>query len=80
MKPKTVTCQINFHQDYLETDDLDSTVHEGFTIGKGKTMYWYIIWHRTGHCTVARNANDGTLRLIKRYIPGDSEITIHWKH
>lgn len=58
----------------LTNADLDETYHKGFTIGKGKTFYWMILWHKTGHCTVySRDA------ASPRYISGDSIITVHFK-
>lgn len=57
--------------------DLDSDIHKGFTIGKGKTLYWYMVWHGSGNVTVYRQA-DGE-GLVKRYLSGDQEITIHFK-
>jgi hypothetical protein len=54
--------------------DLDSNIHEGFTIGKGTTMYWMMIWHKSGNVTVY--SRDG---LKPRWLPGDTEITVHFK-
>lgn len=55
--------------------DLDCDIHKGFTIGKGKRMYWMMIWHGSGHVTVFNN-DDGPVR--GRWIQGDTEITIHF--
>ena len=76
---KKVTGKICFIGDLTLTNcDLDSDIHEGFTIGKGKTMYWMMIWHKSGHVTVFNR--DGTnLILKKRWISGDTEITVHFK-
>lgn len=72
---KTVTCGINVYQDFTYNRDLNPNIHKGFTIGKGKTLYFSMIWHKSGHVTVYPiNGNRG------RYIDGGSEITIHWKH
>ena len=58
----------------LTNADLDYDFHEGFTIGKGKTLYWMLIWHKSGHCTVYSKKN-----VSPRYISGDSIITVHFK-
>lgn len=57
--------------------DLDSDIHKGFTVGKGKTLYWYMVWHKSGNVSVYRHS-DGE-GLVKRYLSGDQEITIHFK-
>lgn len=54
--------------------DLDSDIHEGFTIGKGKVLYWMLIWHKSGNCTVFSRKN-----ASPRYLKGDTEITVHFK-
>lgn len=77
---KKVTCTINFMHDHLEGgEDLNDGIHKGFTIGKGKTLYWYIVWNKYGNCIVARPLK-GTINVARRYIKGDTEITIHWKY
>lgn len=55
--------------------DLDPDLHEGFTIGRGKTMYWYMIWHgkTSGNVTVY------SITGQRRYLSGDQEITVHFK-
>lgn len=58
----------------LTNADLDPHYHEGFTIGKGKALYWMLIWHKSGHCTVF--SREGTKA---RWIDGDTEITVHFK-
>lgn len=59
--------------------DLDSRYHKGFTIGKGWQMYWMMIWHgNSGHVTVFSNA-EGNGQPSRRWIKGDTEITIHFK-
>jgi hypothetical protein len=80
-----ITCKICFLGEYTGCvndennmqypSDMDSEIHEGFTIGKGKTLYWMMIWHGSGNVTVfpAKNPN------YRRWISGDTEITIHWK-
>ena len=80
-----VTCPICFMGDFVGyvdqgnntryPSDMDVDIHEGFTIGKGKTLYWMMIWHaKSGHVTVVNI--DAT---YKRWIYGDTEITIHFK-
>lgn len=65
---------------YLSSDltltnaDLDEDFHDGFTIGKGKTLYWMLIWHKSGHCTVYSREN-----ASPRWINGDTIITVHFK-
>lgn len=75
---KKVICKICHITDNTGINsDMNEDIHEGFTIGKGKVMYWLIIWHQSGHCTVYRKDNqDG---LIRRWISGDQEISIHFK-
>lgn len=58
----------------LSNADLDDDYHEGFTIGKGKTLYWMLIWHKSGHCTVF--SREG---VKPRWINGDTIITVHFK-
>ncbi len=86
MRPPSgkVTCKICFYNDYTGyvdinnathyPADLDADIHKGFTIGKGKTLYFMMIWHSSsGHVTVYNDkASYG------RWISGDTEITIHW--
>lgn len=75
-KKKPITCPLNFHQDYIGNRDLDWYLHKGFTIGRGKQMYWMIIWHpSSGNATVFTN-DDKPIR--RRYVRGDIEITIHF--
>ena len=62
----------------LTNADLDSEIHKGFTIGKGKTMYWMMIWHKSGHVTVFSIREDNT-QPRRRWISGDTEITVHFK-
>lgn len=59
----------------LTNRDLDVDFHQGFTIGKGKTLYWMMIWHPSGNVTVFPYG--GPLR--RRWISGDTEITVHFK-
>lgn len=54
--------------------DMDSNVHSGFTIGRGKTLYWEICWTNSGNAIVYSD-----LSQYGRWISGDAEITIHWK-
>ena len=76
---KTVTCKLcNMcdHTGFDSPSDLDDHFHEGFTVGKGKSMYWYVTWLRSGHAYIYRL--DGP-DLIRRWVSGDTEITIHFK-
>lgn len=79
---KKVTCQICSLGDHTGTyypTDLDDNYHIGFTIGKGKAMYWMMTWHsKSGNVTVFRSDTEGN-DLRPRWIPGDSLITIHFK-
>jgi hypothetical protein len=72
---KMVTGKICFIGDLTLTGgDLNSQIHNGFTIGKGKKIYWEMIWHSSGHVTVFSLTNKHG-----RWIDGDSEITVHFK-
>lgn len=74
---KKVTGKIGFIGDLTLTNcDLDPAIHKGFTIGKGKTMYFMMIWHPSCHVTVY--SNDGK-PMRGRWISGDTEITVHFK-
>lgn len=76
---KTTTCKISHitqNTGFEWPCDLESNLHNGFTIGKGKQLYWMMIWHPSGNVSVF-TADDGPLR--KRWISGDTEITIHFK-
>lgn len=42
-------------------------------------MYWMMIWHGSGNVTVFRNDDEAGHALIRRWLPGDTEITIHFK-
>lgn len=53
--------------------DMDADIHKGFTIGKGRTLYFMMIWHSSGNVTVV-----DIKASYKRWISGDTEITIHW--
>jgi hypothetical protein len=74
---KTTTGKICFISSKLTLTncDLDSDIHKGFTIGKGKKLYWYLIWHPSGNVTVY--PADG--KMYGRWISGDTEITVHFK-
>ena len=77
---KTLTCAANDFGDHIKNElgfpmDLDSSLHKGFTVGKGKKMYWYFFWHKTGNATIY----DTSYPLNKRFIKGDQLITIHFK-
>lgn len=58
--------------------DLDDEVHNGFTIGRGKVMYWMMLWHKSGHVSVFSigRTND---EIKRRWLDGSTEITIHFK-
>ncbi len=71
---KTVKCKLCFLQDHTDHRDLDSSVHEGFTIGNGKAMYFMYTWHKSGNASVFPINGNG-----RRYVRGDVEITIHFK-
>lgn len=70
-----ITCPINFHQEYIGNRDLDKNIHKGFTVGRGKTMYFEMIWHpKSGNVTVYSVSG-----ISWRHIKGDTMITIHFK-
>lgn len=85
MKPPSgkVTCKICHLGDntgYVDVNngrqypaDLDADIHKGFTIGKGKALYFMMIWHGSGNVTVYNNT-----ATYGKWISGDAEITIHW--
>jgi hypothetical protein len=76
---KNVTCKLCDIADntgFDEPSDLDPEIHEGFTVGKGKTMYWYYVWSGRGNAYIYRL--DGS-ELVRRWVPGDVEVTIHFK-
>lgn len=58
--------------------DMDSDIHKGFTVGKGKVMYWYIIFHEKGYGASIYHHEDGK-PLVRRWVPSDTEITVHFK-
>ena len=64
------------HIGFEYPSDLDSNLHECFTVGKGKLMYWYVTWLKSGHAYIYRLAGH---ELVRRWVPGDIEITIHFK-
>jgi len=67
-------CHLSDNTGAKYSHDLDSYIHSGYTIGKGKQLYWEIIWHTSGHCTVYPiNGKRG------RYIKGDQIVTLHFK-
>lgn len=73
---KVIKCPICRYQSYTYNRDLDSDIHKGFTIGRGKVMYWCMIWHASsGNVTVYPISESSA----PRYISGDTEITIHLK-
>jgi len=58
--------------------DLDSDIHKGFTIGNGRQLYWMMIWHSSGNVTVY-SINEDYSQPKRRWISGDTEITVHFK-
>lgn len=75
---KKIICKICYLQDHTGTGDLDEDYHLGFTVGKGKAMYWMMIWHGSGNVTIYRCDTEGN-DLRPRWISGDTKITIHFK-
>ena len=76
---KKVTGKICFIGDLTLTNaDLDAEIHKGFTIGRGKTMYWMMIWHGSGNVTVFTTGNTNE-EIRRRWISGDTMITVHFK-
>ena len=78
---KKVTCKICYITDNTGFDypnDLDSEYHKGFTIGKGKKMYWMMIWHPNSGNVTVYSSGDSEYPTA-RWLPGDTEITIHFK-
>lgn len=70
-----VTCKAYQLHDHTEGLDLDCDWAYGFTVGRGKIMYWYFIWHSSGNATVYTPE----IPARKRFISGDQMITIHFK-
>lgn len=60
----------------LTNTDLDENYHKGFTVGNGKTFYWMMLWHKSGHVTVFTKSGDF---LSSRWLNGDTIITVHFK-
>jgi hypothetical protein len=71
----SITCKISGYQDYTDNRDLDSSIHKGFTYGRGKVMYFMMIWHGSGHVTIHPVDDNKS----PRWINGDSTITIHFR-
>ena len=72
---KVATCRLCDITDVTGGLDLHPSLHEGFTIGNGKTMYWYIVWTKNGNATVYKpEANPNG-----RFVEGNTIITIHYK-
>lgn len=74
---ETVTCKACMMHDYTGNKDLDPNVHSGFTVGKGKKLYWYFIWHTTGNATVYAIEGNGK-PMKKRFIRGNQIIHVHF--
>lgn len=72
----TITCKASELHEHTDGLDLDSDWAEGFTVGRGKIMYWYFIWHSTGNATVYTPE----MPPKSRFISGDQLITIHFKY
>ena len=75
---KKLIVPISGYQDHTNNRDLHPDYHKGFTLiqpnGKeGRTMYWYMIWHSSGHCTISNDQGH------KRWIDGGSVICIHFQ-
>lgn len=75
---KTVTCKASDLTDHTGNRDLEYELHHGFTIGRGKKLYWYFRWHGSGNATVYPVETDGNIGW-PRTINTDTEITIHFK-
>lgn len=75
MAKRIVTCKACELHDHTAGWDLDPDWAEGFTVGNGKVMYWYFIWHSTGNATVYTPETN----MRKRYIKGDQIINIYFK-
>lgn len=80
-----VKCKISHltdHTGYVDVNngisypsDLDSQIHEGFTIGeRGRVMYWETLFTSNGHVRVFKGVGDSG-----RWLDGDTEIYIHFK-
>jgi hypothetical protein len=85
---KRLTCKIyelsdmvgrRFQNDNGRVDimpsDLEHDIHEGYVIGRGKTLYWERLWHPSGHVTVIPKSG----HTYRRWISGDTEITLIFK-
>lgn len=76
---KKTTGQIRFISELTGTNtDLDEFVHKGFTIGKGKKMYWMMIFHSTGYGVSVFSLEQTRIQSKRRWITGDTEITVHF--
>lgn len=76
---KKITCKANETFFYILDDfgrpmDLDCRIHKGFTVGNGKKMYWYFVWHNSGNATIY----DCEYPMNKRHINGEQLITVHF--
>lgn len=72
---KKIICKLCDLQSNIGNCDLDSHQHKGFTVGKGKVMYWYIVWHPSCNASIYTSERE----IRRRYVRGDIEITIHFK-
>lgn len=69
-----ITCQLCHHQDYIGNADLVPEKHLGFTVGRGKVMYFLMIWHSSGNVTVFPVDDK---KHYPRFLTGLETIHIH---
>ncbi len=75
---KKATGKICFIGDLTHTNtDLNEKIHKGFTIGKGKTLYWMMVCNSNGNFTVY--SSEGSGQPKRRWLSGNTEITVHFK-
>lgn len=76
---KTVTCKLcELWDNTGNGSDMDPRIHDGFSVGKGKKLYWYIVWSKTGMATVYADGRPSG-KFTRRTLHPDTEITIHFK-
>lgn len=63
----------------LTNRDLEEEIHKGFTIGKGKKLYWMMIFHSTGYGVSVYSIEGKNAQPKRRWIHCDTEITVHFK-
>jgi len=77
---KTTTGKICLIGDLTLTNrDLEEEIHKGFTIGKGKKLYWMMIFHSTGYGVSVYSIEPKNAQPKRRWINCDTEITVHFK-